>query len=92
MFFHLVKFRQPCHANKSNSTLNSSLLVRLCMPNVVDNIMTCVFERTVLNCNYLGGYCMNFFKTWVCFTNLCFLSFQYSTLGGHVKKRMIILL
>ena len=37
--------RRPCHTNKSNSTLNSGILVRLCVHIVVDNIMTCVFSE-----------------------------------------------
>ena len=43
----------------------------------VDNIMTCVFKSTVLNCKYFGGFCMNFFQTRIYCTKFCVLPFSY---------------
>ena len=67
------------HAEKkSNSILTSSILVRICVHIVVDNIMTGVFKSTVLNCKYFGGFSMNLFS--------------HLSSGGHDEERSKILL
>ena len=66
-------FRLNGHAEKkSNSILTSSILMRICVHIVVDNIMTRVFKSTVLNCKYISGFCMNLFQTRIYCTNSVF--------------------
>ena len=65
--------------------------MRLCVHIIVDNIMTCVFISTVLNCKYLVTHYMNVFNSLVCCRNLCFLWFEYLTLGSYVTRRSQIL-
>ena len=65
--------------------------MRLCVHIIVDNIMTCVFKSTVLNCKYLVTHYMNVFNSLVCCRNLCFLWFEYLTLGSYVTRRSQIL-
>ena len=71
-------FRLNGHAEKkANSILTSSILMRICVHIVVDNIMTRVFKSTVLNCKYFGGFCMNLFQTRIYCTKFCVLPFSY---------------
>ena len=59
VFLDLVfKFTWPRHKNKLNSSLKSSILVRLSVLLYTYNIMTRIMKSTVLNCQYLGGHCM----------------------------------
>ena len=83
---------RPRRKRKSNSILTSSILVRICVHIIVDNIMMRVFKSTVLNCKYFGGFCMNLFQTQIYCTKLCVLWFSYLSLGGHDEKESQILL
>ena len=51
--------------------------MHLCVHIIVDNIMTCVFKSTVLNCKYFGSFCMNLFQTWIYCTKFCVVPFSY---------------
>ena len=86
-------FRLNGHAKKkSNSILTSSILMRICVHIVVDNIMTRVFKSTVLNCKYFSGFFMNLFQTRIYCTKFCVLRFSYLGSGGHDEKESQILL
>ena len=55
---------------------------------IVDNIMMRVFNSTVLNCNYLGGYSMKLFETRVYCSNFFLLWFDSFRLNGHAEKKV----
>ena len=91
-FLWFDSFRLNGHAEKkSNSIITSSILMRICVHIVVDNIMTRVFKSTVLNCKYFGGFCMNLFQTWIYCTKFCVLPCSNLSSCGQGEKESQIL-